>query len=119
MNVGRYEEAGRQLSEAALDSSSPVYYQALAARGAVRYRLRKRADGASDILAAKTLDPQEPLAYLLFGTALMDTGEREAAFLELQAGLSVAPEDERLKSTLEYLVSLPAPAPAEPSPAGN
>jgi spermidine synthase len=119
MNVGRYEEAEKHLDRAASDPSSSVYYQALAARGAVRFRLGRRADGTSDILAAKTLDPAEPLAYLLFALALFDTNQREAAFMELQAGLAVAPEDERLLSTLEYLASLPAPVPAEPSPVGN
>jgi len=119
LNVGRYEEAEKHLDRAASDSSSSVYYQALAGRGAARYRLGRREDGTSDILAAKTLDPGEPLAYLLFALALFDTGQREAAFLELQAGLSVAPEDRSLLSTLEFLSSLPVPAPAGPPPAGN
>ena len=115
LNVGRYAEAEKYLDRAASEPSSSVYYQALAARGAARYRLGRREDGTSDILAAKTLDPGEPLAYLLFGLALFDAGQREAAFQELRAGLSVAPEDERLLSTLEYLSSLPA----TPPPAGN
>ena len=119
LNVGRYEEAEKHLDRAASEPSSSVYYQALAGRGAARYRLGRLEDGTSDILAAKTLDPGEPLAYLLFALALFDTGRREAAFLELQAGLSVAPEDPRLLSTLEYLSSLPASAPAAPPPAGN
>jgi len=115
LNVGRYAEAEKYLDRAVSEPSSSVYYQALAARGAARYRLGRREDGTSDILAAKTLDPGEPLAYMLFGLALFDAGQREAAFQELRAGLSVAPEDERLLSTLEYLSSLPA----APPPAGN
>jgi tetratricopeptide (TPR) repeat protein len=121
LNVGRYAEAEKMFDQAVTDPSSTVYYQSLAARGAVRFRLGRREEAIADILAAKTLDPGEPLAYLLFGLALFDSGEREAAFQEIQGGLAVAPEDERLRSTLEYLRSVQEPAlpPLRPTPAGN
>jgi spermidine synthase len=117
MNVGRYAEAERHFDQAVSNPVSQFYYQALAARGAVRFRLGRRAEGAADILAAKTLDPGESLAYLLFGLALFDAGERDAAFRELRQGASIAPQDERVRSTLEYLSSLPPPpGPNGPGP---
>ena len=54
LNVGHYEEAEKMFDDAVSDPASGVYYQSLAARGAVRYRLGRRAEGISDILAAKT-----------------------------------------------------------------
>jgi spermidine synthase len=116
LNIGRYAEAEKMFDEAVADPTSAFYYQCLAARGAVRYRLGRRGEGTSDILAAKTIDPKEPLAYLLFGMALFDAGDREAAFRELRQGLAIAPDDERLAGTLQYLSSLPAPAPPPARP---
>jgi spermidine synthase len=118
LNLGRYVEAERHFDQAVSNPVARFYYQALAARGAARFRLGRRAEGTSDILAAKTLDPGASLAYLLFGLALFDAGEREAAFRELRKGASIAPQDERVRTTLEYLSSLPPPSagPNGPSP---
>ncbi|HEV8337819.1 MAG TPA: fused MFS/spermidine synthase [Candidatus Polarisedimenticolia bacterium] len=117
LNLGRYAEAERHFDQAVATPVSRFYYQSLAARGATRFRLGRRAEGTADILAAKTLDPGEALAYLLFGLALFDAGERDAAFRELRQGASIAPQDERVRSTLEYLSSLPPPpGPKGPGP---
>jgi tetratricopeptide (TPR) repeat protein len=119
LNLGRFAEAEKMFDRAVSEPASSVYYQSLAARGSARYRMGRRAEGISDIQAAKALDPKAPLAYLLFGLALFDSGEREAAFAEFREGLAVAPEDERIQGALEYLTSHPGPSEPEPRPGGN
>ena len=116
LNVGRYAEAEKHFDAAVTKPSPNFLYQSLAGRGATRFRLGRREEGLADLTAAKKLYPDLPIAYLLYGLALYDAGEREAAFREFDEGLRVAPSDPRILGTIEYLSSLPN-RPASTGPA--
>jgi len=116
LSAGRYAEAEQALDQAVSLGDPRFQYQSLAARGASRYRLGRYEEGRSDIEAAKLLDPNGAIAYLLHALALHDVGDREAAIEELQAGMKVAPEDMRLIAYLNsYLKESPAAKPAVPA----
>jgi hypothetical protein len=51
----------------------------------------------------------------MYGLALFDTGDRDAAFRELARGLEVFPGDLRIQGAIAYLSTQPAPAPSLPS----
>ncbi len=82
------------------EPSSHYLYQALAGRGAARLRLRRSGEGMADLAAAKALDPDQPLAYLLLGLALSERGNRDGALREFRSGLAKTPTDERLRRAL-------------------
>jgi len=123
LKVGRYDQAERRFDQTVAPGESRFLYQALAGRGAARFRLGRREEGLADIASARKLDPDQPLTYLLLGTALFDAGAKEAALRELRTGLKRTPTDERLKSTLQMVLSSPSgspvPAAAGPSPRGD
>ncbi len=100
LKVRRFAEAEKRLDAAASDPSSPLLYRSLAGRGAVRYRLGRRAEGLADIAAAKAMNPDDPLAYLLLGWAYREVNEPGLARRELEDGLRKAPGDPRLVRAL-------------------
>jgi len=102
LNLGRHARAEKRLDEVILlaEPSSHYLYQALAGRGAARFRTNRRAEGMADLAAAKALDPDQPLAYLLLGLALSERGNRDGALREFRSGLAKTPTDERLRRAL-------------------
>jgi len=100
LSAGQYAEAEQALDQAVGLGDPRFQYQSLAARGASRYRLGRTEEGLADITAAKQLDPQGAVAYLLHALVLHDTGDREAAIQELQEGIKAAPNDYRLSNYL-------------------
>ena len=102
LNLGHYDAAERRFDEAVLATGAAghFYYQCLAGRGAARFRTNRRDEGMADLVAAKALDPDQPLAYLLLGLALSDAGDKSAAVTELRDGVSRAPADARFTRAL-------------------
>jgi tetratricopeptide (TPR) repeat protein len=108
LNLGRHARAEARLDEVILlaEPSSHYLYQALAGRGAARLRLRHPSEGLADLAAAKALDPDQPLAYLLLGLALSEVGDRAGALREFRAGLAKTPTDERLRRAITLTSAL-------------
>jgi len=101
MAAGQYAEAEQSLNQAIDLGDVRFRYQSLAARGAARFHLGRIEEGKVDLAAAKEMDPEGAVAYLLGAQAMHDTGDHEAAIAELRVGVKVAPQDLRLSTFLE------------------
>ncbi len=111
-----FVEAERYLNQS-VELNDPRYlYQGLAARGAARFRLGRVEEARADVEAAKKVNPDGSLAYLLYASALFDAGQRDAAIQEIEAAIALAPEDLRLAATLQSFRTAPPSASHVPMP---
>ena len=111
-----FGEADRFLDQSVELNDPRFLYQALSARGAARLRLGRAEEAKSDVEAAKQINPDGSLAYVLYASALFDLGRREEAIREIEQAIAVAPEDLRLTATLENYRSAPPSASNVPRP---
>ena len=111
-----FVEAERFLNQS-VELNDPRYLnQGLAARGAARFRLGRPEEARADVEAAKKVNPDGSLAYLLYAAALFDAGQREESIRQLEEAIAVAPEDLRLAETLRNFRSAPPSASHVPRP---